>query len=137
MSVPVPKRGEGELEVNTKARNMTAHTFKNLENEKYFPKGQEVFINRMRECALDIQGKCWIANNIKVDDVKSRYDRRMNLQEEAADKCNEMIMLIETAKQLFHLSGKKTAYWINQYAELRAMIRSWHGKDVIKQKPKG
>ena len=88
MSVPVPKRGEGELEVNTKARNMTAHTFKNLENEKYFPKGQEVFINRMRECALDIQGKCWIANNIKVDDVQSRYGKTTECDAEDLRACS-------------------------------------------------
>ena len=136
MSVPVPKRGEGQLDVNTKALTMTVHTYRNLKNEKYFPKEQEVFINEMRKCALDIKRLCWIANNIKVDNIQSRYKRRIDLQDQAAEKCNDMIMLIETAKKLFHLSWKKTAYWIKQYAELRTIIRAWHDKDVNRLIPK-
>lgn len=136
MSVPVPKRGEGQLDVNTKALAMTVHTFRNLENEKYFPKSQTMFIEEMQKCALDIQRLCWIANNIKVENVPTRYARRIDLQDRAAEKCNDMIMLIETAKKLFHLRWKKTAYWIKQYVELRTAIRAWHEGDVKRLKPK-
>ena len=126
MSVPVLKRGEGKLDVNTKALEMTAHTYRNLMNEKYFPPQQVVFINEIRRCAIDIQRYCWRANNIKVDGNMKRYERRIDLEDQAADLCNDMMMLIETAKKLFHLPGKKTAYWIAEYAKLRTMIRS-HG----------
>ena len=136
MSVPAPKRGVGELDVNTKALQMTVHTFRNLQNEKYFPKDQEVFINEMRQCALDIQRLCWMANNIKVDDIQSRYERRLDLQDRAAEKCNDMVMLIETAKKLFHLTWRKTAYWIKQYTALRSQIVAWHNSDVKRLKPK-
>ena len=37
MSVPVPLRDQGELEVNTKARAMAAYTLKITANEKELP----------------------------------------------------------------------------------------------------
>lgn len=66
MSVPVPKRGHGELEVNSKARALTVYTLKILENEKWFPKEQAAFIAKLQDCAIEIQALCWEANNIKV-----------------------------------------------------------------------
>ena len=137
MSVPVPKRGKGELEVNTKARALTVHTFRNLQNEKYFPKEQEVFINQMRNCALTIQRLCWRANNIKVEGIQTRYERRIDLEDQAAELCNDMTDLIETAKMMFHLPGRKTSYWIGEYTVLRSMIRNWRESDVNRLKPTG
>lgn len=116
---------------------MTVHTFRNLQNEKYFPKEQEVFINQIRDCALTIQRLCWRANNIKVDNIQTRYQDRMLLQDRAADLCNDMMDLLETAKMLFHLPGRKTAYWIGEYSKLRAMIRGWHNEDAKRLKPNG
>ena len=40
MSVPVPKRDSGELEVNTMARSLTVYTFQILANPKWFPQSQ-------------------------------------------------------------------------------------------------
>ena len=65
MSVPVPNRGHGELEVNTKARALTVYTLKILENEKWFPKSQIAFITKLQDCAIEIQALCWEANEIK------------------------------------------------------------------------
>ena len=135
MSVPVPQRGQGELEVNTKARALTIYTLKILENEKWFPKNQNAFIDMLRNCAIEIQSLCWEANNIKVDGSLKRYERRIDLQDQAAEKCNRMCMLIETAKPLFHLESKRVRYWIKLTTELRSLIRGWHDKDVKRLKP--
>lgn len=67
MSVPVPQRGHGELEVNTKARALTVYTLKVLENEKWFPQTQKPFIDKIRDCVIEIQALCWEANEIKVN----------------------------------------------------------------------
>jgi len=136
MSVPVPNRGHGELEVNTKARALTVYTLKILENEKWFPKSQVAFITKLQDCAIEIQALCWEANEIKVNDNEQRYLRRINLQDNAAEKCNRMTMLIETAQPLFHLQTKRTRYWINLVVTLRNLIRGWRDKDVIRLKPK-
>ena len=135
MSVPVPKRNEGELEVNTKARALTVYTLKILENEKWFPKTQIAFITKLQDCAIEIQALCWEANNIKVNGDEERYKRRIDLQDQAAEKCNRMMMLIETAKPLFHLESKRVRYWIETTRELRNYIRGWHDKDVDRLKP--
>ena len=116
---------------------MTVHTYRNLANEKYFPKEQSEFIREMRTCALDIQRLCWRANNIRVDGNPKRYERRTDLQDQAAEFCNDMLMLIETAMKLFHLPWKKTKYWIDEYAKLRKMIRAWREGDVKRLKPEG
>lgn len=136
MSVPVPNRGHGELEVNTKARTLTVYTLKILENEKWFTKSQVAFITKLQDCAIEIQALCWEANEIKVNGNECRYLRRIDLQDMAAEKCNRMTMLIETAQPLFHLQTKRTRYWINLVVTLRNLIRGWRDKDVIRLKPK-
>lgn len=90
----MPKRNEGELEVNTKARVLTVYTLKILENEKWFPKTQIAFITKLQDCVIEIQALCWEANNIKVNGNEARYKRRIDLQDQAAEKCNRMMMLI-------------------------------------------
>ena len=137
MSVPVPQRGHGELEVNTKARILTVYTLKILENEKWFPQNQRRFIEKLQDCAIDIQALCWEANEIKVGNSKSRYQRRIDLQDMAAEKCNRMAMLVETAKPLFHLESKRVRYWLNLILTLRDIIRGWHDSDVKRLKPNG
>ena len=135
MSVPAPRRGSGELEVNTKARALTVYTLKILENEKWFPKSQQAYINKLQDCAIEIAALCWEANNIKVDKNPDRYARRTSLQDQAAEKCNRLCMLIEIAKPLFHLASKRVRYWINMTTELRGFIRGWHDNDAERLKP--
>lgn len=136
MSVPEPNRGEGELAVNTKCRQLVVYTLKILENEKWFPQGQKAFITKLQDCVIEIAALCWEANNIKVGEDKERYNRRITLQDQAAEKCNRMCMLIEIAKPLFALKSKRVRYWIKLTSETRSMIRAWHDKDVQRLKPK-
>ena len=136
MSVPVPKRAKGELEVNTKARALTVYTLKILENPKWFPETQKAFITKLQDCCIEIQALCWQANEIKVDGNVARYQRRIDLQDQAAELCNRFCMLIETAKPLFHLHSKRVRHWIKLTTELRSIIRGWREKDIKRLKPK-
>ena len=135
MSVPIPQRSHGELEVTTKASALTVYTLRVLENEKWFPKTQSAFIAKLQDCAIEIQAFCWDANNIKVDASQERYRRRLDKQDQAAEMCNRMMMLIETAKPLFHLTSKRVRYWIGLTRDLRTMIRAWRDKDAQRLKP--
>ena len=137
MSVRVSDRNTGVLEVNTKARELTVYTLKVLSNEKWFPASQSVYIQKMQDCVLEIQALCWEANNIKVNDIQRRYDRRLELQEQAVSKCDRMQMLIETAKPLFHLDTKRVTFWIDQTKELRSMINAWNTSDIKRLEPQG
>ena len=113
------------------------YTLRILENEKWFPQGQKPFIDKLRDCAIEIQALCWEANEIKVNGSMERYLRRIDMQDQAAEKCNRMNMLIETAKPLFHLESKRVRYWIKQTSDLRNMIRGWREKDIARLKPQG
>ena len=135
MSVPVPKRGHGELEVNTKARALTVYTLKILENPKWFPKEQAAFIAKLQDCAIEIQALCWEANNIKVGDSMERYRRRIDKQDQAAEICNRLMMLIETAKPLFHLESRRVRYWIGMTRDLRTLIRAWRDENAQRLRP--
>lgn len=136
MAVPVPIRNQGQLEVNTKTLELCAYTLKITANEKNFPKLQDEFIQRIRGAAVDIHCMCWEANNIKVNNSLERYNARLSLQNQAADKCNRLCALIEIAKPLLHLSGKRTRYWIHRTAEVRNLIRAWHESDTKRLRPR-
>ena len=123
------------MEVSTKARDLTVYTLQILSNEKHFPQDQGAYIDMIRNTAIEISALCWEANNIKVGNDRSRYERRLNLQDQAADKCNRLCFLIEVAKPLFHLGSKRYIYWISQTTELRSYIRAWRDQNANALKP--
>jgi hypothetical protein len=112
------------------------YTCRIVANDKWFPTTQHAYVAGLQSCALEIAALCWEANNIKVDDSIDRYRRRVSLQEEAAEKCNRMMLLIEIAKPLFHLKSTRVRYWIGLARDLRAMIRAWTEKDAKRLLPK-
>lgn len=135
MSVPKDKRTEGELAINSEARGICKHLLQILGNEKNFPKEQEWFTNRLRETALDIDLKCWKANNIRVDKSEELYTKRLGLQAEAGDECTEMLELLNVAKGLYHMPSKRYYGLTDQYVGLRKHIRNWYKSDRERLKP--
>lgn len=136
MSVAVPNRGTGELEVNTQARVLVVYTLKILENKKWFPQEQEKYIEKLQDCVIEISALCWEANEIKVDNDWDRYRERLRLQDKAASLCNRMLNLIEIAKPLFHLTSKRVRYWSRETRKVRATIRGWRQENAERLKPK-
>ena len=136
MSVPVPNRDEGELRVNTQARALAVYTIKILVNEKWFPKEQERYIQKLQDCAIEIAVLCWEANEIKVNGNAEMYYYRMELQNRAASLCNRFLCMIEIAKPLFHLTSKRVRHWVRETRKLRDLIRGWHEENATRLKPK-
>ena len=135
MSVSKPLRQEGQLEINVEARALCTYTLLITSNEKHFPVEQKSFTEKLRDAAIEIHLLCWEANNIRVDNNADKYNRRIALQNEAADKCNRLSALIDVAKPVFHLSSKRTIYWMKLTLELRNKIRAWRDNDVKRLKP--
>lgn len=135
MSVPKDKRTDGELAINREARGICTHLLKILGNEKNFPKDQEWFANRMRGVALDVDLKCWKANNIYVDKSEDLYRKRLGLEAEAGDECTEMLELINIAKGLYHMPSKRYYNLTDQYSRLRKRIRNWYKSDQERLRP--
>ena len=134
MSVPKDKRTEGQLTINTEARRICTHVLRILGNEKNFPKEQEWFTDKMREVAINIDLKCWKANNIYVSS-DALYSKRLSLEAEAGDACTEMLELINIGKGLYHMPTKRYKYLTDQYVELRKHIRNWYKSDRERLKP--
>ncbi|MBQ8707745.1 MAG: hypothetical protein IJ523_06650 [Succinivibrionaceae bacterium] len=137
MSVPVPKRKPGELDVNTLARVLCVYTLRITGNEKNFPPNQASYSEIMRRTALRIHVLCWRANNIKVNGNAKRYRDRIEAQAEAADLCNDLYAMIEVAKPLYHLSSRRCIYWQGLVVNVRNHIRGWYDSDVKRLKPEG
>ena len=137
MSVPVPKRKTGELDVNTLARALCVYTLRITANPKTFQPDQVSYTELLRRCAIQIHTMCWRANNIRVAGSQQRYEDRITAQARAADLCNDLYAMIEVAKPLFHLSSKRVIYWQKQVVNVRNHIRAWHDVDVKRLKPEG
>ena len=134
MSVPKEQRSKGTLNVNIEARRLAVYTMRITANIKWFPADQKDYTDRLRNAAVDIHTLCWLANNIKADSA-AHIMRRTQLQDRAAEKCNELAALIELAKPLFHLTTKRCYFWIMKTNELRGMIRGWRDSDMQRLTP--
>lgn len=135
MSVPVPKRHSGELEVNVCTRELCLYTLRILENEKIFPASQAYIIQEIRETVLDIHTTCWEANNIKVSKNMVLFEQRTSMQIHAGNACNKLYALIEIAKPLFHLRSSKASYWQSLVVKTRNKIRAWYDSDAKRLNP--
>lgn len=136
MSQPKPSRNEGQLEVNTMALQLCLHTLKITDNTNVFPPDHhQDIVLKVRRLAVDIDLACWRANNIKVGKSQRLYNDRMETERKAGDMCNDLNRLIRICKPLFHLSGRKTAYWSKLTVELRNKIRAWYQSDEERLKP--
>ena len=130
MSVPESERGHGKFEVLVKANDLAVYTMRITKNPKVFmPEYQTALTNDIINTAKEIFIKCWTANNIKVGDDAENYITRKRLQEEAARECNNLLALIQMAKPLFHLAGKRVKYWGKKTIEVRNEIRDWKAGD--------
>ena len=135
MSVRVDQRIKGKLNVDIHTCDLCVYTLKITANSKTFTPAQEDLTQKIREAAIEIHLLCWEANNIKVDKNEERYKRRIELEAEAADRCNRLCALIEIAKPLFHLSSKRVKYWTEKTTSVRQEIRAWRESDIKRLKP--
>ena len=125
MSVPVNQRGQGKLEVCTKARDLAVYTLQITKNKKVFAEEYQTAItDKIIGTALDIHTMVWSANNALVNS-KDDLQRRNALQEEACVMCNVLLSLIDIAKPLFHLDTRRIMYWGQKVVEVRNLIRAW------------
>lgn len=131
MSVPEGKRHKGRMEVHIKARELAVYTVKILANEKIFnPTIDREIINRIKNCAYDIDAKSWTANKIRADTNQINRTMRYKLQQESILLCDEMLSYISIAKQVFHLKSRRVKYWSSLIVEVQRLLQAWKESDV-------
>lgn len=130
MSVPAGERGEGRLEVITKAMNLAAHTILITKNPNVFkPEYNHAITEDIVHTAKEIYISAWTANNIKVGHDHNKAVERIRLQEHAASECNNLLAMMQLAQRIFHLPTKKVKYWAGLTLEVRAYLRKWKESD--------
>ena len=115
-----------QLEACEKAMELAIHTIKVCSNKNIFAEEyQGALTNDIIRTAKDIYLNAWSGNNVYVKDGE-RWEERKHYQLAAITKCNELLALINIARRLFHLKGKKVKYWSGLALETRMMLRKWH-----------
>lgn len=118
-----------QLDAGIKARELALHTIKICNNKNIFiPEYQTALTDDIVKTAKDIYIDVRAANNIRVispEDWKDRSD----LQKSAYRKCVDLLTLMNLAKPLFHINGKKMSYWSKLTIEAREIIKKWHDSD--------
>jgi hypothetical protein len=129
MSTNESDRKKTKLETSVIARNLAVYTIRICTNEKNFdPKYRACMTDKIISDAIDIFRCTWTANNIRVTGEEA-WKRREQLQKRAVQHCNDLLALINLAKQLFHITTKGKEYWIGQTIEVRNAILGWHDSD--------
>ncbi len=128
MSVVKSKQGTNKFDLFDRTSRTAAHTLNITQNPNVFDpdKAREV-IAEIRKLAVRIHLLCWRANDIPVpeEDNREALEARIKLEEEALRCCTDLRGLINLAKPTYHLSGRKTRYWMKMVLEVQDSIRGW------------
>lgn len=115
-----------QLDACEKAMELAMHTIKICTNKNIFlEEYQGALTDDIIRTAKDIYINAWSGNNVYVNS-KERWAEREQYQRTAITKCNELLALINIARRLFHLKGKKVKYWSGLTLETRMMVRKWY-----------
>lgn len=136
MSVNVGQRNVPDTERNRrfdageKAMDLALHTIKICSNKNVFDaEYQEALTDDIIRCAKDVYIYAWRGNKVYVNDNASFIERK-NYQLVSISKCDELLALINMAKRLFHLKGKKVHHWIKLTVTARKYLKAWYRSTV-------
>lgn len=129
MTVVKSRRGESEMEVITKARELAKYTIQICNNETNFPKRHRWFTNnRLCDVALDVCGHVYEANGTFVK-VSGDYKIRRANQVEALNKIERLLLNMTIAYELFHVDAKRVDHWTGLVIEVQRLVRAWRDSD--------
>ena len=130
MTVVKSRRGESELEVITKSRELAKYTIQICDNEKNFPKRHRWFTNnRIADVALDVCGFIYEANSTYVK-FWSDYVIRRNNQIQALNSIERLLLNMTIAYELYHVESKRIDYWTGLVIEVQKLLRAWRDSDL-------
>ena len=136
MTVPVSRRGENKLAAAIAAHELAVYTIKICCNAKVFvPEYQTALTRDIVDTAKNIAKLTMRANNVLVKSTQLAQ-MRLRYQHEAANYCNDLLVLIQLAKPVFHLAGKRVKYWGGLVLKARELIRAWHDANAKEYKTK-
>lgn len=129
MSVPKSRRGQGRLEVLTKALDLADYTITVCKNEKNFPKRDRwILTNRIVEAVLDIAENIRRGNTIRVEREED-FLRRREYQQKATESAEWALTLIDIAYRNLGIETARVEYWTGLVLEVERLISAWRKSD--------
>lgn len=129
MSVPKSRRGQGRLEVLTKALDLVDYTITICKNEKNFPKRDRwILTNRIVEAVLDIAENIRKGNTIRVEREED-FIRRREYQQKATESAEWALTLIDVAYRNIGIESSRVEFWTGLALEVERLISAWRKSD--------
>ena len=122
------QRSKSRFETLDKALELVTYTTNIIDNEKIFDKKHQKTIDRISEEVTMIYHYCRVANTIRVNDYQKEFEkvlRRIQLETEALDLCEDLITDIMICQKLFHLKASRVRYWTKMTVETKELITKW------------
>lgn len=123
------KRSESRFAVLDICLKLATYTHDILANEKIFDKKYIKIIDRMADEASMIYHLARTANKLRADDV-IQLKRRIELQKEILQICEELMTDIMISKGLFHLRASRVQYWGKLTKEAQDAVAAWNISEV-------
>lgn len=130
MSVPAPLRNPSKLKAQLAADDMVMHTVTIISNPKVFSRQFDAILSRILDISLDASQSVWEANNIRVRNNPTRWNRRHEKQLHAMDCFDRLLTLARISRQLFHLRGSKYSAWVDKICIAKEDTKKWIKSDV-------
>lgn len=129
MSVVKSKRGQSELEIITKSRELASYTIKICSNEKNFPKRYRWCItSNIVNDALNIYSYIRKSNAIFVK-IKVDYEERRRYQNDALGTIDALLGNMDIAYATFCIDSKRFEYWVGLVIDVQKLLRNWMKSD--------
>lgn len=129
VSVPKAKRGEGKLEVLTKALDLADYTITVCKNEKSFPKRDRwIITNRIVEAVISIVECVRKANTIRMEREED-FLRRRQYQQEAMEHAEWALTVIDIAYRNLGLESSRVEHWTGLILEVERLLSAWRKSD--------
>lgn len=133
MSVRVNQRGQGDLVVIEKAKELAVHTLRVTRNEDYFPKRYRLTLtDKMVNKSIDIFTLLLEANEINPNIGDRELQMRLQKQRMAMAACRTLAALIDISKTTFNLPARKCEYWMHLIFDVRNMTAAWYKSDIMR-----
>jgi len=134
MSVVKSKRGESDLAIINKSRELVVYTARICSNEKNFPKRYRWCItSKIVSDAFDIYGNIRKANTIFVK-IRPDYDIRRQCQNKARGALDSLLGNMDIAYSMFGINDKRIEYWTGLVIKVQSLLRNWMKSDYERYK---
>ncbi|HZK00969.1 MAG TPA: hypothetical protein VFC79_13210 [Tissierellaceae bacterium] len=130
MAVVKSKRGESELDIITKSRELAVYTIKICTNEKNFPKRYRWCVtNEIVKSVVMINSDIRRANEVFVKD-DADYLLRKDFQSKAMSEIGALLGNMDIAYELFGVESKRIQHWTGLIIDVQILLRNWKKSDT-------